>query len=197
MLNFTNFARGFHRTHVAPLEAELRTPSTYMMVVLLVALAAGSRLVNIMPNFSAVAAVAMFAGFYFKSRMLAASTVVLSMLLSDMVAGGHDWRMMLVVYGALVAPVFFTPLLGQRPSLARVAGCGVLSACVFFLVTNFAVWSFGGLYSKTWAGLVECFTMALPFFRFTLLGDVSFAAATFGAFYAVERVRDARALATA
>lgn len=197
MLNIPSVCRDFHRTHLAPLERELRTPKTYALMAVLIAVAAGSRLMDIMPNFTAVGAVAMFGAFVFRSRVLAMGVVVASMLLSDALVGGYDWRMMLVVYGALMAPVFFTPLLGQRPSLARVAGCGLLSATVFFLITNFAVWSFGGLYAKTLGGLIECFTLALPFFRFTLLGDMSFAVAIFGTLYAVEHVRDARALATA
>lgn len=177
--------------------SELRAPSTYLVLATLVLIAAGSRMLQVLPNFSAVAAVAMFAGFFFRSRVLGIVAVVGAMLLSDLSIGGHDWRMMLVVYGSLCAPVFFSQILGQRPGVTRLALGGLLSAAVFFVVTNFAVWSFGGLYERSIAGLLECYVAAVPFARFTLAGDVLFSVAIFGAFYAIESVRDARALATA
>ncbi len=71
MFNLPSVCRNFHRTHLAPLERELRTPSTYALMAILIAVAAGSRLADIMPNFTAVGAVAMFGAFVFRSRVLA------------------------------------------------------------------------------------------------------------------------------
>lgn len=182
--------------HLTPdRESEFKSVMTYVVLVLLVAVGAGSRLLEALPNFSAVGAVALFAGFYFRSRALAVSAVVVSMLLSDLVVGGYDWQMMLVVYGSIAAPAFFSQFLGQRPGVERVAVCAVASSAVFFAVTNFAVWSMGGMYEKSLSGLIECYTMAIPFAKYTLAGDVLFGVGLFAAYYAVERVRDARALA--
>lgn len=191
MFNPFRFANGFDT------RSELRSIWTYVCVGVLVLLGAGTRLLDIAPNFSAVAAVAMAAGFLFRSRGLAIATVLASMGLSDLVIGGHDWRVMLSVYLCVCVPVFFTHLLGQRPSVLRVAGCAAFGAVIFFVVTNLTVWACSGMYEQTLSGLTECYTMALPFFRMTLLGDVNFALAIFGVLYAAERIRDARALATA
>ena len=46
------------------------------------------------------------------------------------------------------------------------------SSLLFFLVTNFGVWFFG--YPNTLAGLVSCYTLALPFFVNTIIGDLVF-----------------------
>lgn len=53
------------------------------------------------------------------------------------------------------------------------------SSVFFFVVTNFAVWVQSGMYAHTWSGLVRCYTMALPFFRNTILGDAFYTAALF------------------
>src|SRR5438045_1340707 len=72
-------------------------------------------------------------------------------------------------------------LLAQRNSVVRIGLGGFLGALVFFLVTNFAVWTSGHAvpgvdYEPTFAGLMKCYAYALPFFRYTLAGDLGFAA---------------------
>ena len=46
------------------------------------------------------------------------------------------------------------------------------SSLLFFLVTNLGVWYLG--YPNTLAGLVSCYTLALPFFVNTIIGDLFF-----------------------
>ena len=43
---------------------------------------------------------------------------------------------------------------------------------VFFLVTNFAVWAFTSMYAPTLDGLLLCYVLALPFYAYTLAGDL-------------------------
>jgi hypothetical protein len=60
---------------------------------------------------------------------------------------------------------------------------GALGASViFFAVSNFGVWLQGQMYPPTWAGLVQCYEMALPFFRNTFLGDLLYSSVLFGAY---------------
>ena len=58
----------------------------------------------------------------------------------------------------------------------RVAGAGLLSSTLFFVLTNFGVWAFGNgtIYPHTASGLVECYVMALPFFRNSLISMALF-----------------------
>lgn len=144
------------------------------------------------PNFAPVAAMALFAGYCFRSWLVAIALPLAVMSLSDIVIGGHDWRMMAVVYGMLAAPVALRPWLrrsfrtdGRRisrtlGSLAALVACSLASSIGFFLVTNFASWLWFPLYDHTAAGLGQCYVQAIPFFRSTLAGDFFFAVVLFG-----------------
>ena len=44
----------------------------------------------------------------------------------------------------------------------------------FFITTNFAVWVIWDYYPKTIEGLIACYTLALPFFKNTLLSTCLF-----------------------
>jgi len=64
--------------------------------------------------------------------------------------------------------------------LGRLAGKNIkkqvmflpLASFLFFLVSNFGVWLHW--YPNTWEGLITCYTLALPFYRNTLIGDLVF-----------------------
>jgi hypothetical protein len=67
----------------------------------------------------------------------------------------------------------------RRYRLAPKLGAALATPFIFFFGSNLGVWLFGlnnanVPYDKTFAGLVECFTAALPFFRGTLFGDYLF-----------------------
>lgn len=167
----------------------------WLMLVSLILLGTATRLFfRDVPNFAPVAALALFAGYYFRSAWLALSVPLGIMLLSDQFLGGYDPRMMVLVYGMLALPVVWRALLrrwlpvdGERPARVAVAvagliGCSLMSSVLFFVVTNFGCWLTMGAYEKSFAGLVHCYGQALPFFRYTLLGDLVFASAGFSAF---------------
>ena len=46
-------------------------------------------------------------------------------------------------------------------------------ACIFYIVTNFGVWSLGS-YGYNFEGLILCYTLAIPFFINTLVGTLLF-----------------------
>src|SRR3989344_49444 len=50
------------------------------------------------------------------------------------------------------------------------------------LTTKCALWAFSGMYAPTLGGLLLSYYMALPFFKFTLLGDLFYVALFFGAY---------------
>jgi len=69
--------------------------------------------------------------------------------------------------------------LAKGRSIVRVTGAVLASSVAFFTVSNFGMWA-SGYYPRTWDGLVQCYTAALPFFRNTLASDVLYSAALFG-----------------
>jgi hypothetical protein len=153
----------------------------------LVAVVVVGRLMPHWPNFTPVAASALFAGFFFRNRLLAAAVPVVAMLISDRLIGGYETRVMIAVYASLLAPVLFGALLQRRFSAIALVGSSLTASVLFFLTTNFAVWNSGHWYAHTAHGLMLCYTAGLPFFRYTLGGDLFFSAALFGAFALLKR----------
>ena len=56
--------------------------------------------------------------------------------------------------------------------LTRISGA-LIGACLFFLITNFGVWSLGS-YGYTLEGLVTCYILAIPFFGNTIISTILF-----------------------
>lgn len=147
--------------------------------------AAASRLIPHPPNFTPVAAIALFGGACFSDKWVAFLVPLAGLFLSDLVLGLYT--IMPVVYGAFALIVCLGFWLRHQRSAWRVAGAAIMGSVLFFLVTNLGVWAFGGLYSKTLAGLIECYIAAIPFFRNMLLGDLLYSALLFGGLALVER----------
>ncbi len=144
-----------------------------------------------LPNFAPVAAMALFAGYFFRSSILALAVPLSVMAISDRFLGGYHWAMMALVYGMLALPVAFRGWLRRAFNLrdaqtaAPLIGLfsfGLLSSLLFFIVTNFGVWIWFGGYERSLAGLGECYLAAIPFFRYTLAGDMFFSVVLFGSY---------------
>jgi hypothetical protein len=156
----------------------------------LVVLAALSRLVPHPPNFAPITALAVFGAIRYADRRTAVFTPLLALLLSDVVREvlyrqglSPEWglyRGMWAVYGTTALVVLFGRLARGTHSASTIAGTTLAGSCLFFVLTNFAVWAGGSLYPHTVEGLMACYTAAIPFFRNALLGDAFYATALFG-----------------
>ena len=49
----------------------------------------------------------------------------------------------------------------------------LMGACLFYIITNFGVWSLGS-YGYTLDGLITCYVVAIPFFGNTLVSTIFF-----------------------
>jgi Family of unknown function (DUF6580) len=144
------------------------------------------------PNFAPVAAIALFAGYFFRSRAVALFVPMAVMGTSDFFIGSYDWHMMALVYGSLMLPVFARGVLRRWFSLengtspfratAGLLASSFAASLAFFAITNFGAWMWYGTYEHTVAGLAHCYVQAIPFFRHTLAGDLFFAVALFGGY---------------
>jgi hypothetical protein len=139
------------------------------------------RLWHVMP----VGALALFAGSRLRTRW-AVLVPLGAMLLSDLLlllplgAQAFDASRP-IVYASFAVYVLIGRLVRQGELSPMVLGGAVLLGSLqFFVVTNFAYWLTGILYPRTLAGLAECYTMALPFYRGTLVGDLFFSGLIFG-----------------
>jgi len=149
-----------------------------MEILLLTIINVVSRLLPHAANMTAVGAIALFSGakFGWKKGIL---VTVLSMILTDAVLGFHS--VMWATYGCMIVSVIIGTYIGKTNHVRTIVSASLFSSIVFFLVTNFAVWiSPWHMYPHTVSGLVECYIMALPFFRNSLVGDIGYTTVLFG-----------------
>ncbi|MBL7847039.1 MAG: hypothetical protein JNL40_06190 [Cyclobacteriaceae bacterium] len=181
-------------------------PRTTALVALIL-LAAAFRLVQSSPVFSILSnltpfgAMALFGGHYFKDKWKAMLVPVIALWLSDIFLnrfyytdqwvffyGGQLW-----VYGTFAATVGLGMLMG-KPTALRITGFGIGAALLHWLVTDFGVWIGGstdittGLpFTRDWTGFIKCLTLALPFLRNMIIGNLVFCGVLFGAFEYAQR----------
>lgn len=135
----------------------------------LIIIGVASRIVPHEPNLSAVSAATIVAALYLPKHF-AYIIPFLIMILSDAIIGAHPtiaW-----VYGSYALIAAMSVFLAKRFSVA----IPLLSSALFFIITNFGVWASTQMYAKTLAGLIECYTMAIPFLRGTVAGDIAYTA---------------------
>jgi len=156
-----------------------------LALLVFISAAAASRLLPHPPNFTPIAAIALFGGASFYDRRVAFLVPLAAMLLSDLVIGFH--RLMPLVYGSFALTVLLGFWLRRRRTPQTVLGVALASSAVFFAITNFGVWAMGSLYPHTLEGLIAAYVAAIPFFRNTVLGDLCYASVLFGGFALLER----------
>ena len=170
-------------------------PGPWVLAAMILA-AAMSRLLPHPPNFSPVEAVALFGGAYFASRAWAVLVPLVALLLSDLVlaafhggayvdymASAGFW----LIYGCIALSAVLGFGLRAKATGARVLAYSLAGSVLFFVVSNFGTWAFGSLYPKSGAGLAAAYTAGIPFFQWTVLGTLCYAALLFGGFALLRR----------
>jgi hypothetical protein len=158
-------------------------------------LAAASRLIPHPPNFTPLAAMALFGGAYISDKRLAFGLPLAALLLSDAVLGFY--RDMIWVYGSFALIVWLGLQLQSRRRLLPIAGAALASSVLFFVITNFGFIISDDLYPRTLEGLAIGYVAAIPFFQNTIAGDLVYTALLFGGFAIVEKKFPALRAATA
>ncbi|MCU0936388.1 MAG: hypothetical protein MUF66_10030 [Gammaproteobacteria bacterium] len=143
-----------------------------LQVLVLIGVAALTRLVPHPPNLVPMGAIALVSGALLGHRALAYVVPLAGMLLADLVLGLH--AQIPAVYASMAAVVWLGSRLGARRGLVLVTVASVAGSTLFFLVTNLSVWAFDGLYPPTLDGLIACYVAALPFFGNSLAADLLF-----------------------
>ncbi|OHA17079.1 MAG: hypothetical protein A3G52_01575 [Candidatus Taylorbacteria bacterium RIFCSPLOWO2_12_FULL_43_20] len=154
--------------------------------ILLLAVGLLGRLIPHPWNMTPITAIALFgsARFGFKYSLMLVFAV---MLITDAFIGFYDWQIMLSVYASFGMVALIGLCIKKRERAPSVILGAVSSSLLFFLVTNWAVWQFGTMYSPGLVGLAQSYVMALPFFQNMLIGDVIYSGAIFGAFAFLEK----------
>ena len=128
---------------------------------------AASRFVPHPPNFTSLIALSFYIPVLFGIRFL--PILLTSFILTDLIIGFHGvtfftWGSIILI--SLMSKFFISNI------ASRISGA-LLGASLFYLITNFGVWSLGS-YGYTLEGLIACYTLAIPFFGNTLIGTMIF-----------------------
>ena len=150
----------------------------YMTLTLLMLLAVSTRLIPHPPNVAPITGIALFAGHSFGDKRIAFLLPLLCMFVSDIFLGFH--AIMPFVYFSFIC-ISHIGINSKKITNGTIFG----SSLLFFLVTNFGVWLTG--YPYTLAGLVSCYTLAIPFFVNTVIGDFFF---TYSLSYSFNRLEE-------
>jgi hypothetical protein len=164
------------------MNSKLFTPGI-LLIAGMILFAAFIRLIPHPPNFTPVAAMALFGGAYFTKKWMAFLIPILAMILSDIILGFHSG--MWAVYLSLILITGIGMTLFSKKKIGNIIFASVISSVLFFVITNFAVWTSGLLYPKSAEGLVACYVAAIPFFHYTLLGDLFFVGVMFGLYHLI------------
>lgn len=79
-------------------------------------------------------------------------------------------------------------LLSNKRSLNRYASAIGLNVVIFYLVSNFPIWL--AYYPHSIAGLIECYTLAIPFLGYSILGDKFYTALIFGLYHLAQKYKN-------
>lgn len=171
--------------------------SKIILVAGFIAIAALTRLLPHLPNFTPIAAMALFGGAKLQSRKLAFGLTFLAMLVSDVLVNRFLYNQLDVlayfkepfvwaVYLSFGLTVFLGIKLSSNATVKRIAGFSITSSLLFWILTNFACWPGNMLYSQDITGLLQCYVAAIPFLG-NIAGDLFYSALLFGVYYLAEK----------
>ncbi len=117
-------------------------------------------------NFSPMLAAGVFSGFYFKKFYLSLFVIMFSMFVGDLFLGFHST--MFFTYISLAIAVLIGSYV-KNFKFNEIFFSGLSSSICFFIITNFGAWLTIDIYTKNFAGLLQSYIMAIPFFHNTLI----------------------------
>ena len=126
-----------------------------------------SRFVPHPPNFTSLIALSFYIPALLGLRYL--PILILSFIITDLFIGFHG--VTLFTWGSVVIIGLFSKYF-IKSILSRISGA-LIGAFVFFLITNFGVWSLGS-YGYNFEGFILCYTLAIPFFVYNLISTFIF-----------------------
>ena len=128
---------------------------------------AASRFIPHPPNFTSLLALSFYIPVLFGLKFI--PILLISFILTDFIIGFHNvtlftWGSVILI--GLISKFFISNI------TKRISGA-LLGACLFYLITNFGVWSLGS-YGYDIKGLITCYTLAIPFFTYSVISTFIF-----------------------
>lgn len=173
-----------------------QSTSTLIMAILLIVIAALSRVFMYPHNFSPIIGMAIFAGAVIKDRRLAFALPLLAMFLSDVlfeifnIAPGFWGWGQLAGYGilALITVIAFSM---KKSNVLSVAGYSIGSSLLFFLLSNSAFFVFDNpiyhIYTPDFNGYMATLAGGLPFLKTGIMADLVYSTVLFGTYFLAQQ----------
>lgn len=157
----------------------------WITVISGIIMAALSRFLPHPPNFTPIAALALFSGACISNKRIAFIMPLAGMLLSDLIfeliKPGYGFHItMPYVYGSFML-IILLGMLNKNLAPGKLMATSLAGSVLFFAITNFGTWL--AYYPHTMAGFTQNYLLALPFFQNNIVGDLFFNLVLFGGMY--------------
>ena len=150
----------------------------------LTVLGAFARLVPHPPNFAPVGSMSLFAGARLPVWQAYLVPMALMAITDPILASFYHVaafsKFQLFIYASFLISVWLGRRLRGTQGVSRIAALAVVNSIQFFLITNFGSWLWFQSYPHTLSGLASCYVAAIPFFGWTLAGDLFYTGVLFG-----------------
>ena len=143
----------------------------------LILILALSRLMPHPDNFTPIIALAIMSSYFFRNVNFSYTVMLFSMLLADFFIGFYSHMLFVYLSLFLIVLIFFK--ISKKINYKNLFIFSFFASVIFFLISNFGVWLVGNLYERNINGLIECYFMAIPFFKNTFLSTLIFSYSAF------------------
>lgn len=155
-----------------------------LLSIILVGFGIFFRLIPHAPNIAPIGALMLFGGAYLPKKLLFLPFIAL--VISDFFIGFYGLDMV-YVYGSYLLTLLLGWWLRSHKKPLNVIGTALFSSVLFFIITNFGIWAPpNNWYPHTLDGLLQSYTMAIPFFRNSLVSDIAYTILLFGGYELVQ-----------
>jgi hypothetical protein len=147
--------------------------------------------VNVLANYSAVGAIALFGGAYFNNNLKSFSFPLLTLLVSDVIlsltfyqnySSSFLYEGWIFVYAAFALMVLAGKVLLKNITVLNAFAATVVVVLIHWIVTDFGIWYGSAVYPQTVAGFWTVLRNAIPFELRFMYGTLGYSAIMFGLF---------------
>ena len=163
------------------------------LIVLFIAIIFFGRILPHPYNFTPLIAVTLLSSYALSNKLLVITIPIFGFWLSDLFMNNviyagyyNDFTIfntgMIWTYGAIVLVALLGNAFLDKISSSKVALASLSGSTLFYLISNFGVWAYSPMYAKTLVGLIQCYSLALPFYGTSLIGDLIYCGILFGSY---------------
>lgn len=165
-----------------PFQIDIMKNKNLIILLIIVLVTVAFRMLPHLPNFVPFGAAALLLGSQFSNKKLALGILLGALLSGDLLLQMNYWAgnseftgfhaTMPFVYFSFFLYLVLGNLVKGEMIIPKSLGIAVIGSALFFIITNFGVWATGALYTKDFSGLMNCYTMAIPFYKTTFTSDI-------------------------